>query len=83
MTRQRSSEYQFLLSLSQEEYLRYYSGDVHAVQVKSLEGLTIQFPASALKSWVTHNGIHGQFVIRFDENNKLIELNKLAELRHF
>jgi len=74
------TEFQFLLSLSHQEYLKYYSGDVHSVQVRTFEGLRIQFPASALKKWVTHDGIHGQFSIQFDNNNKLIALTQLKGL---
>ena len=73
------SEYHFSLHISQQEYLRYYKGDAKTVQVRSIQGLLLQFPASALKSHVTHQGIQGHFVIKFDANNKLISLNKIAD----
>ena len=74
-----ASEHRFSLHISRQEYLRYYAGDAKSVQVRSFQGLLLQFPASALKSHVTHQGINGHFVIKFDGNNKLIELNKLAD----
>ncbi|RLA04529.1 MAG: DUF2835 domain-containing protein [Gammaproteobacteria bacterium] len=74
------SEFQFSLKLSQQKYLQYYAGEKSSVQVRSNEGLLIQFPASALKPWVTHHGVQGHFAIRFDKDNKLTSLKKLADL---
>jgi len=72
-------EYHFSLDISRQEYLRYYTGAANSVQVRSVQGLLLQFPASALKSHVTHQGIQGHFAIRFDANNKLISVSKLAD----
>lgn len=72
-----SSQFRFFIELSDQEYLNYYAGDATSVQVKTEDGLIIQFPASALKPWITHNGIYGYFMIKFDKNHKLIELTKL------
>ena len=72
-----SSAFYFSLQLDRQEYLRYYAGDVNNVQVRSSQGLIIQFPASALKPYVTYHGIQGNFVIKFDDNNKLIALEKI------
>ena len=71
------SEFRFYMELSSQEYLNYYAGDATSVQVQTEEGLRIQFPASALKPWISHNGICGYFMIKFDENHKLIELKKI------
>jgi hypothetical protein len=73
------SEHYFSLKISRQEYLRYYAGDAKIVQVRSIHGLLLQFPASALKKHVTHQGINGHFVIKFDDNNKLIAVNKMAD----
>ena len=73
------SEHYFSLQISQQEYLRYYAGDANSVQVRSIQGLLLQFPASALKKHITHQGINGHFVIKFDGDNKLIALNKIAD----
>ncbi len=71
------SQFRFFIELTDQEYLNYYAGDATSVQVRTEDGLRIQFPASALKPWITHNGIHGYFMIKFDKNYKLIELTKL------
>ena len=74
-------EHKFSLRISREKYLDYYEGNVASVQTYTDTGLLIQFPASALTPWVTHLGIRGYFVIKFDDNNKLISLDKYAELK--
>lgn len=73
-----SSEFHFSLDIDRQEYLRYYAGDVKSVQVRAIQGLLIQFPASALKPYVTYQGIQGNFVIKFDDNKKLIALEKIT-----
>lgn len=75
-----TSRLYFSLDISREEYLRYYSGQASVVQVRSHNGLLINFPANAMKPWITHQGVTGNFTIVFDENNKLVELKKLSEL---
>lgn len=76
-----NSEFQFSLDISRQKYLNYYAGNATTVQVHTNQGLLIQFPASALKPWVTHQGIHGFFSISFDANNKLIELTQLTKFK--
>jgi len=71
------SEFHFSMNLSRQKYLQYYAGETISIQVQSDDGLMIRFPASALKPWVTHQGVSGKFIIRFDKNHKLIELKKL------
>jgi len=72
------SEHRFSLDISRQNYLNYYAGNASTVQVHTEQGLLIQFPASALKPWVTHQGIQGYYMISFDADNKLIELKKLS-----
>ena len=72
-----NSEFHFSLNINRQEYLRYYAGEVASVQVRSVQGALIQFPASALKPWVTHTGIAGYFSITLGNDNKLIEITKL------
>jgi len=68
------SEYHFSLQISQEQYLAYYRGEVKNVHVNMSDGSSMQFPASALRPFVTTEGVYGEFILRTDENNKLIEL---------
>ena len=67
----------FQLSLSSEKYLRYYQGHASSIQVRSLDNKSIRFPAGAIRQFLMHDGIHGMFEIRFDKNNKLIEVVKI------
>lgn len=68
------TEYYFPLQISRERYLAYYRGAVKNVLVTMQDGSTLQFPASALRPFVTNDGVNGQFILRVDENNKIIEL---------
>ncbi len=67
----------FSLLIPVHEYQAYYSGIVQDVSVVTHNGLRINFPASALRPYISHDGIQGEFVIEFDENNKLITLQKV------
>lgn len=70
-------KYHFSLSISAEEYLRYYQGEVLNVAVSTHQGVQLRFPASALRPYITQDGINGQFVLFTDANNKMIELRRI------
>ena len=69
--------FRFSLSISREEYLKYYSGYAAAVRTTTHEGIVIEFPARNLTPWISHSGLNGTFEIRFDNNNKLIDLQRI------
>ena len=71
-TKNHSSSIRFRLAISAEEYLAYYQGSAQVVVARSDDNRIIRFPASAIRKFVTHDGIHGSFEISFDENHKLI-----------
>ena len=64
----------FYLKLRPEELLEYYQGHKRFVRVSTYEGYSIQFRAEHLRAWVTSAGIHGEFEIRFDDQNKFAGL---------
>lgn len=70
-------QYHFNLRITAADYLRYYQGSVHNVLVTTHQGVRVKFPASALRPYVTKEGISGQFVLQTDENNKMVELRRL------
>lgn len=70
-------EYEFSLHLSADEYLQYYEGLAKFIQVRSRCGKTLQFPADKLRQFVLADGVHGHFVIRLDDKNKFISLNRV------
>ncbi|MGB5257367.1 MAG: DUF2835 domain-containing protein [Woeseiaceae bacterium] len=76
-SKNRSRSIRFRLAISAEEYLAYYQGSAKAVVVRSQDNRTIRFPASAIRQFVTHDGIFGDFEITFDENNKLIAVQSI------
>ena len=66
----------FQLNLAHDEYLRYYQGSASVVRVRADTGEIVQFPAEVLRKFVDHNGVHGQFTLYFDGQNKLFEVIK-------
>ena len=72
-----SSSIRVRLAISAEEYLAYYQGSAQVVVALSDDNRIIRFPASAIRKFVSHEGIHGSFEISFDENNKLIAVQPI------
>ena len=68
----------FRLAITAEDYLAYYQGRARAVKVRSEDGRNIEFPANSLQRYLTHQGIYGLFEIRFDDNHKLIGLDRIG-----
>ena len=73
-----SSSARFYLRLTPEQLLEYYHGQKQFVRVQTLEGFSIQFRAEHLRRWVTHVGIDGVFEIRFDDQNRFVDLRLLT-----
>lgn len=70
-------EYRFNLDITREQILRYYSGDAAAVVAQTDDGLTVRFPASALRRYVDVAGVHGRFLLRVGDDHRLIALERL------
>ena len=71
------TRYTFSLQLSADEYQSFYRGTAHNIIVMSHQGVSLQFPASAVRSFITINGIHGDFLITMDDDNKLLSVEKI------
>jgi len=69
----------FGLSIQYDEYLRYYQGSASKVRLRADNGKIIVFPASCLKPFLLHAGIHGRFEITFDGNNRFVSLVRLDD----
>ncbi|MDH5694441.1 MAG: DUF2835 domain-containing protein [Gammaproteobacteria bacterium] len=67
------------IKLSTREYEEYYRGTAKYVLTYALDGRSVKFPAGLLRPYLSHNGIHGEFIIRFDQNQKLIDFRRLGE----
>jgi hypothetical protein len=70
--------FEFVMRISPEEYLRYYRGEVTAVVAETSSGLTVQFPASRLRPFVTRGGIEGRFLLLCDDSNRCLDLRRLG-----
>ncbi len=65
------------LSISPEEYLKFYRGQARSVTARALDGRRVRFPAEILKPYVTREGVHGLFLIRFSDEGKFAAIEKL------
>lgn len=74
-----NNEVVFSLNISADDYLYYYKGKAKYVLTISQDGRKIKFPANALQSFLTHEGVSGRFRLRFDANNKLISIDKIGD----
>jgi uncharacterized protein YqjF (DUF2071 family) len=65
------------LSLSRDRVMEHYRGQAHRVQTMSVDGRTVEFPATLLRQFVSEEGVHGVFEICFDANNKLVSMRRM------
>ena len=70
----------FFLDISAEEYLRYYQGRARYVLAFSHDGRRVQFPAEHLRRFVLHDGVRGEFELRFDAHSRFLDLRRVGEL---
>lgn len=66
------------ISISADEYLRYYSGSAKSISTRDVHGKTVRFPAGILQGFVTRSGISGVFEIFFDSSGKFASVERLA-----
>ncbi|MCG6865929.1 MAG: DUF2835 domain-containing protein [Thiogranum sp.] len=64
------------LSISKADYERLYRGQARTVLARDSQGTTLQFPALSLRQFLSHDGIHGTFVIRVNNNNRLLDIRR-------
>lgn len=69
-------QFEFHLSISEQQYLHYYRGAIRQIMVRSTRGATIQFPAALLTKFVTSSGVHGHFVLTCDDDFKGSEVTR-------
>lgn len=65
------------ISLPAYKYKEMYQGSVKYLVAKSRDGRMIQLPLSIFQRFVTHKGVYGAFEIEFDDNKKLVNIDKL------
>lgn len=74
-----SKEIRFDLDITAEQYLHYYSGLAREVQVRSIDGRRVQFPANILQPFVTHHGIQGEFILSYDDDNRVADIRRVGD----
>lgn len=62
------------ISLSADEFLKVYQGSANRVFIRSREGRSVSLPARHLQPFLTREGVHGSFILTFDQNGKMISL---------
>lgn len=67
----------FTLRLTPEQLLPFYRGEAKSVIARLDDGRTLQFPLTAIRRFVTPEGIHGRFRITFDEHQKLVGVDRI------
>jgi len=67
----------FSLNISTEQYQSYYRGSAKFVWVQTEDGRSLKFPASELQRFIMRDGIQGYFEIVFNDQHKLVSLNRL------
>ena len=70
--------FEFVLSISSQQYLQYYRGSVRQVLAQSTTGSSVQFPAALLTPFVTSAGISGRFVLTCEGNGTGAELRRVV-----
>ena len=66
------------LAIPADEYVAMYQGSVRDVVARAQDGRTVRFPARILQPFVTHQGVYGRFVIRFDASNRFAGISRLT-----
>ena len=69
------------LSLSRQQLLAYYRGQIRTVRARAVTGQMVQFPALALQKHILPDGVQGRFRIEFDDQQKFIGLEPVAPRR--
>ena len=78
MNTARQQQFRFNLTVSQQQYLRYYQGTASNIRVTSECGRRLLFPAARLRPFLTHSGISGRFLLTIDAENRFLELKKIS-----
>lgn len=67
-----------MLAISEDEILRLYSGSARDVVAVADNGQTVRFPASILRPFVLHDGVHGRFRISFSDSGKFAAIEPVG-----
>lgn len=66
------------LALPADRFLAWYKGQADRVLMRSRDGRSVSLPAHHLRPFLTHEGVHGSFVLKFTDEGKLLSLERLG-----
>ena len=69
---------EFQLDIGSSEFERLYSGEAREVLARADDGRIVRFPLLALRPYVLRDGVRGRFRLRFDSDNRLLGLQRIA-----
>jgi hypothetical protein len=72
-------EFRLRLSIPAGEMLRYYRGHASFVVATTRDGTRVQMPARLLRPHLAAEGVVGEFVLRCDDGNRLISLERVGD----
>tara|TARA_B110000037_G_C16743745_1_gene352320 strand:+ start:322 stop:546 length:225 start_codon:yes stop_codon:yes gene_type:complete len=67
----------FPVILSEDEWIRYYRGEIEALLVHTTRGLSVSISAHHFQKFTCQVGLYGFFKLTV-KNNKFVSLEKLA-----
>jgi len=70
--------YTFRLTISPNDVLKFYEGNINAVSVVTDQGLRLQFPFHYLKPFVSQSGVQGRFRVTLGPSNKLLRIERIS-----
>jgi len=70
-------KYRFSLNISADDWQVFYQGGIRSIIVRAFNGLKLSIPARNFIPYVGFTGIQGTFEITFNEQRKIVRLQKL------
>ena len=68
----------FALTITPEQFQRYYQGKVKWVSVLDTQSRRIEFPIDKIKPFLQHTGIQGLFEMQLTPDNRFVSLKRLG-----
>lgn len=65
------------INLPAYQYQEMYRGSKKYLLAESRDGRKIQLPLTVFQKFVTRKGVYGTFEVEFDDNRKLVNIEKI------
>lgn len=69
--------YRFSLSISRDELLSVYSGQIRRIRVRTDEGLVIDLDAEHIKQFTGPDGVYGSFNLVTTQDHSFVKLERI------